>query len=691
MSLKDELKTTPRYTQILAQNWITTLRDFFNYFPRTYEDRSKIAPLDSLIFDDKWVAATKWVITKKTQFFHGGKRIFDITFQDVHWNTGHISIFNSAFLASKLTEWAWYIIVWKPQNKFWKITFSHPDVIPATAPDIDDTEWEDTSYNSWRIFPIYSEMLWIKPWWFAQKIWNNLYKIDQIFSEYLPEEFVKEFQLLDVVSTIKNLHYPENDELKNKALYRLFFDRLLRIQIFSLQNKLNYQWTIEDSPINENPHRDILKPILDLLPFTLTVAQKKVIIQILEDFHRDSPMLRLLQWDVWSWKTIVATIAMWYIWKEQHGQSVLLAPLEVLANQHYKTLAKLLLPLWLRVELLTGSLTKSEKTKIKSDLKAGKIDVLVTTHAVLQDDVDFANLKFVCIDEQHKFGVKQRAVFKRFSSPHILQMTATPIPRSMALAFFGEFDVSIIDQLPEGRQKIDTKVISAKERDKLKPWILQKIEQWQRVFIVTPLIEDSERLDDVQSAVSSHADICQIFEELDNDEIALLHWKMSSKEKDDVMNRFKTWKSKILVSTTVIEVWVDIPEATIMVIKNAERFWLSQLHQLRWRIGRSNLKSYCFLETEKKSWDSYQRLKIMEDVSDWFKLAEYDLKNRWSGEILWTNQSWQSDIPIEILSDLKFLEKVQEWAKWLLKHYPNLEELPALQNFLNEKMGDILA
>lgn len=690
MTLKDELKTTPRYAQILATNWISTMKDLFNYFPRSYEDRSKIAPLDSLIFDAKWVAATKWVITKKTRFMHWWKTIFDITFQDIHWNTGHISIFNSAFLASKLVEWSWYIIVWKPQFKFWKLTFSHPDIIPTWTPEEESEDW-DTSYNTWRIFPIYSEMLWIKPGWFAQKIWDNLWKVDQIFSEYLPDEFIKEFQLMDVVSTIKNLHYPESDELKNKALYRLFFDRLLRIQIFSLQTKLNYQWTIDETPVNENPHWDILKPIMDLLPFSLTVAQKKVIIQILEDFHRNTPMLRLLQWDVWSWKTIVATIAMRYIRKEMKWQSVLLAPLEVLANQHFKTLAKFLLPLWLRVELLTWSLTKWEKTKIKADLKAWKIDVLVTTHAVLQDDVDFANLKFVCIDEQHKFWVKQRAVFKKFNSPHILQMTATPIPRSMALAFFWEFDVSIIDQLPEGRQKIDTKVISAKERDKLKPWILQKIEQWQRVFIVTPLIEDSDKMEDIQSATTAHAEICQIFEELDNDEIALLHWKMSSKDKDKVMQRFKDWKAKILVSTTVIEVWVDVPEATIMVIKNAERFWLSQLHQLRWRIWRSNLKSYCFLETEKKSWDSYQRLKIMEEVSDGFKLAEHDLKNRGSGEILWTSQSWQSDIPIEILSDLKFLEKVQDGSRRLLKRYPNLDALPALQNFLNEKMGDILA
>ena len=690
MDLKWILRTTPRYVSILAQNGIVSLKDFFNNFPRTYEDRSHIKPLNELLFDEKGKTATKGQIVQKKQWRRGWKTMYDVKFEDQNGSVGYISIFNSAFLASKLLEGSWYIIVGKPQFKFWKIIFSHPDVVPTVAPEEEQSKW-DSSYNSGRIFPIYSEMQGIKPWWFAQKVWNNLDKVDQLFDEYLPVEFVKEFWLLDVVSTIRNLHYPENDLLRKKALHRLFFDRLLRIQLFSLMNKLAYQWSLEQTPLSENPHRDVLKPVLDWLSFSLTVAQKKVIIQLLEDVYRGRPMLRLLQGDVGSGKTIVATIVMYYVWKIFQGQSVLLAPLEVLANQHYKTLAKILLPLWLRVELLTGSLTKGQKDKIKLWLKEGKIDVVVATHAVLQEDVDFHDLQFVCIDEQHKFWVKQRAMFKKFDSPHILQMTATPIPRSMALAFFWEFDVSIIDELPAGRIPIDTKVISENEYMKLKPWILQKIDQGQRVFVVTPLIEDSEKMDDVMSATSQYQQISEFFSELSSDQIWLLHGRMSAKDKDQVMNEFKSWKKCLLVSTTVIEVGVDVPEATIMIIKNAERFWLSQLHQLRGRIGRSTLKSYCFLETPKKSGDSYERLKIMETTTDGFKLAELDLQNRWSWEILGTMQSGESDIPLEVMSDLRFLEKVQEGAMWLLKKYPHLEGLPWLQKFMDEKIGDVLA
>lgn len=690
MWLKEELRTTARYVEILSSNGIHSLRDFFNNFPRTYEDRSHIKPLTELLFDEKWKTATKGVIVQKKMFRRGWKMIYDIKFEDQYGNAWYISIFNSAFLASKIVEKTRYIIVWKPQFKYGKIIFSHPDIVPTVAPEEESLEG-DCSYNSGRIFPIYSEMQGIKPGWFAQKAWNNLYKIEQLFDEYLPVEFVKEFWLLDVVSTIKNLHYPDNEDIKKKSLYRLFFDRLLRIQLFSLMNKLEYQGSLESTSLSEHPHWEILQPILDQLSFSLTVAQKKVIIQILEDFHRWKPMMRLLQGDVWSWKTIVATIAAYYVWKMYHGQSVLLAPLEVLANQHYLTLAKILLPLGLRVELLTWSLTKGQKDDIKRWLKEWTIDVLVATHAVLQNDVDFTDLKFVCIDEQHKFGVKQRAMFKRFNSPHILQMTATPIPRSMALAFFWEFDVSIIDELPAGRIPIDTKVISESEYLKLKPWILQKIEQGQRVFVVTPLIEESEKMDDVKSATMEYQHVLEYFSELWEEKIGLLHGKMSSKEKDQVMRDFKQWKKCLLVSTTVIEVGVDVPEATIMIIKNAERFGLSQLHQLRGRIGRSSLKSYCFLETPKKSGDSYQRLKIMETTTDGFKLAELDLQNRGSWEILGTMQSGESDIPLEVMSDLRFLEKVQEWAMWLLKRYPKLEGLPGLQKFMQEKIGDVLA
>lgn len=704
--LKSLLKTTSKYIAILEKNGITSLKDFLQYFPRAYEDRSTIRNLNELIFNEKGITATKGKIVTKKIFARGGRRIYDIAFVDPIWNKWYITIFNSWFLASKITEGKRYIIVGKPTMKFNKITFSHPDVIETEAPEneMNNEEWimnnhgeqatwniqhETQIYNTWRIFPIYSELNGISPGRFAQKMRMVLDKVDAIFYEYLPEELLQKFWLMWVQETITQMHYPSTFEQQKQANLRIFFDRLLRIQLYSLLNRGSYQ---ENNSMTggEVINRDIIKQIISTLPFELTTAQKKVIKQLTENIHEPKPMLRLLQWDVGSGKTVVATASAYYTYKKFSWQSVFVAPLEVLAQQHYRTLAKLLLPLGLRVELLTGSVTKEQKMKIKKDVQAGHIHVLVWTHAVLQEDVQFQNLQFVVIDEQHKFWVKQRAFFKKFGAPHILQMSATPIPRSMALAFFWEFDVSVIDEMPVGRLPIKTKMISQSEYTKLKQRILDRVKRGERVFIVTPLIEESEKMEELKSAIVEFEHAKELFPELKG-KIWLLHGRMSSKEKESVMSDFKSWKICLLVSTTVIEVGVDIPEATIMVIKNAERFWLSQLHQLRGRIGRSDIQSYCFLETKNKSSDSAKRLKSLEETNDGFKLAELDLQNRGAGEILWTMQSGESDIPLEILSDLKFLEKIQEAAIWILEKYPKLEWLPGLKKYMEEKMWDVLA
>jgi len=694
MELKIELKTTPKYIKILADEGITTVKDFLQYYPRAYEDRSTIRNLNELIFNEKGLTATKGKVIKKNIFMRWGKKIYTINFVDPVGNKWIITIFNSWFMASKLQEEKRYIIVGKPNINYGKIIFSHPDVVETEAPEDIDIEWKTKTetkeiYNSWRIFPIYPELMGIRPGWFAQKMRWLMDKVDTIFSEYLPNEFIDKFWLIGVQETIKEMHYPTSFEKQKEANLRIFFDRLLRIQLYALINRNTYQLN-KTNMEHEIIDRNIIKEIMATLPFELTNAQKKVIKHITENIHEPKPMLRLLQWDVGSGKTVVAAIAAYYTFKKYQGQSVFLAPLEVLANQHYKTLAKLLLPLGLRVGLLTWSMSKWEKDKIKLDLAEGRIHTIIWTHAVIQEDIKFKQLQFVVIDEQHKFWVKQRAFFKRFWAPHILQMSATPIPRSMALAFFGEFDVSIIDELPIGRKPIITRVISEKEYIQLKPRVLDHINKGQKVFVVTPLIEESEKLEEVKSAMTEFENIKELYPEIKG-KIWVLHGKMRPKDKDDIMQDFKTGKICLLVSTTVIEVGVDIPEATIMVIKNAERFGLSQLHQLRGRIWRADIQSYCFLETKNKAGDIGKRLKAMEETNDGFKLAELDLQNRGAGEILWTMQSWESDIPLEILSDLKFLEKIQEGAKWLLEKYPNLEGLPGLKKYLEEKMGDVLA
>lgn len=680
--LRKILRTTPRYVSILNNNRIFSIKDLLNYFPRTYENRSTLYTLDQLSNEINEKVSVKWYIEEKKVFFRNWKKIYDIRFIDNIWNTWWISIFNSSFLANKITKDQWFIIVWKPYIKYNKIVFSHPDIIPALS---DKDEWIDwVKKNSvGRIYPVYPELNWIKPWRFANKIWDILPLVDSELKEYLPVEFLKEFNLMSVQDTIINMHYPADLDINRQAKHRVFFDRLLRIQLYSLVVKQRYQ--SEKKIVNSLVDWKIIKEILSIIPFELTNSQKKVLKDIIENLHDSKPMLRLLQWDVWSGKTVVAAIAAYYVRKKFKWQSVFLAPLEVLATQHYRSLAKLLLPLWMRLELLTGSLSKQQKDKIKRDLSEWKIHVIIWTHALLQDDVVFDNLQLSVIDEQHKFWVKQRSFFHKIWNPHILQMSATPIPRSMALAFFWEFDVSIIDELPSWRKIIHTKIISENEYKKLRPWILQKVQQGQKIFIVTPLIEESEKMEDLKAATIEYEEVKSLFPELVN-KIGLLHWRMKPLEKNNIMNNFKWDKLDILVSTTVIEVWVDVPEATIMIIKNSERFGLSQLHQLRWRIWRNNLQSYCFLETPKKTWDSYKRLKSMEEISDWFKLAELDLQNRGAWEILGTMQSWETDIPLEILFNIDFLEEVKRWALWLLDKYPNLDWLWNLKSQLKDKV-----
>lgn len=685
-TLKEQLKTTGKYSTILENNGIKSIKELLQYFPRSYEDRSFIQPLSELVLNEKWIATTKGKIIEKKFSPRRGRKVYEYTFTDEQGQLGQISIFNSWYLASKIKEGERYIIIGKPFFKWGKAFFNQPEIIPTT----DTSEWQSIIPNMGRIYPIYSELYGIRPAWFVEKIWTVLDKIEDLFDEHLPIEFLKEYNLLGVKETLKNIHFPENYDLQKAALQRIFFDRLLRVQLHSLLQKEEYEKKSLKRFDESDPRREIIKTFIDKLPFTLTNAQKKVVKNCIESIHDKKPMMALLQWDVGSGKTIVAAIIAYYMYTLKNKQSIFVAPLEVLANQHHKTLAKLFLPLGIRNELLTWSTPKSEKERIKNDIREGRIPIIIGTHALLQEDVGFHDLWFVVIDEQHKFWVRQRAVFKKFGNPDILQMSATPIPRSMALAFFWEFDVHIIDELPKGRQPISTKIISENEYIKLKPRILSKINEGQKVFVVTPLVEESEKLEEVKAATSEYREIQEIFPELKG-KIGLIHGKMNSKDKEETMTKFKNGNYCLLVSTTVIEVGVDIPEATIMIIKNSERFWLSQLHQLRWRIGRSDIKSYCFLETKKKTGDSYKRLQAMEETNDWFKLAELDLKNRWPWEILWTMQSWQTDIPIEILSDLKFIEKVQEGAKWLLEHYPKLKWLDKLKIYLEEKIGDILA
>lgn len=737
--LRKTLKTTEKNVNILNIEGIYSLKDFFNYFPKTHEDRQEIWDITRIWDDEIKKQSIKVLITeKKVNILRNRRRVYEIRFEDRDGNQGKATYWWTWFIFQGIEKWKRYIVVGKPKMVKGKPVFSHPEFIPsAQENDWDDHDVEDIkngtndinqetypiwnpedqtishintlnfesskdaavnqdSHNIGRLYPIYPEMLGIKSARFAKKIRENMYLIDQEYVEYLPEEFRSEFDLLKITDAVRNIHYPQDQDMLGKARYRIYFDRLLKIQLQSLIYKEQYtQWSNtykwdEDNQIDW----DLIKEFQDKLPFVLTTDQKKVIKQIIEDFHINNSMIRLLQWDVWSGKTIVALLCAYYVIKRFGGQVALIVPIEVLANQHYANAVRLFGHLGIQTKLLTWSTPLTQKKKIKQELKAGLIDIVIWTHAIIQDDVIFKNLDFVIVDEQHKFWVKQRSFFKKFGSPHILQMTATPIPRTLALAFFSEFEVSVINQMPAGRKPIITKIITPSHRDKLKYWILDRISRWQSVFVVVPLVQESETLEWVHDVQTAYQEIINIFSKtndidnwIEDNQIGMMHGKLSPKEKDHIMNKFKKWDIKILVSTTVIEVWVDVPEASIMIIKNAERFGLSQLHQLRGRVGRSDIQSYCFLETKNPS--SNTRLQAMEKHTDGFKLAQIDMDIRGTWEVMWYRQSWTSDIPMEILSDIKVVEKVQTAARRLLDRYPKLHWLEALMKEIDYISTDV--
>lgn len=688
--LKEYLKTTPRYINLLAANGITNIKEFLQYFPRTHEDRKNMVTLHEMQSEEE-AYSVKILVQKKVLIKTArGRKILELQAIDTKGVKASINFFHANFLMSKLKTDQRYIIIGKPKKDKNKIVFRHPEMIPTEAPEQVDGETaggETDAFNVGRIYPIYPELAGISPVWFAKKIRENLAAIPEHFHEHLPKEILDKYELLDMPTMIRQLHYPDSQEMMQKAQERLYFDRLLQIQLSSLLNKQAYQtghtFTISDA------QWQTISEIVDRLPFTLTNAQKKSLKQVIEDIHKDRPMLRLLQGDVGSGKTIVAAIAAYYVMKKMGGQSVFLAPLEVLAQQHYRSLAALLLPLGVRIELITGSVSKAQKDELKKKLQQWLIDIVVGTHALLQEWIGFDRLMLAVIDEQHKFGVRQRSFFRQFGSPHILQMTATPIPRSMALAFFGEFDVSTIDEMPKWRKPIYTKIISESEYKKLKQRTLTRISQWQKVFMIAPLIDVSDTME-LASATQEFHSAVEMYPEL-KWKIGLLHGKMKPKEKDEIMKLFKEGKLVFLVSTTVIEVGIDVPEATVMIIKNSERFGLAQLHQLRGRVGRSDIQSYCFLETKYKSGDAYQRLRALEKTHDGFKLAEMDMQIRGTGEILGVRQSGETDIPVSVISNMAFLEKVQSAAHRLLENYPELKWLDELRAALGDNFWNILA
>jgi len=489
--------------------------------------------------------------------------------------------------------------------------------------------------------------------------------------EVLPLEIRQRQSLIDRCTAVKQIHFPDSHQLSQTARTRLAYDELFFLELgLALRKKL---WELQEQGIAFETDSELLEKFRFLLPFELTNAQKRVFDELKADMESTRPMNRLLQGDVGSGKTVVAAMGL-TIAIDSGYQGALMAPTEILAEQHYHTLNNLLLPLGLNIILLKGDMPKKEKDEAYESIKNGDAHIAVGTHALIQEGVEFNNLGFVIIDEQHRFGVIQRKTLRsKGVMPEVLVMTATPIPRTLALTVYGDLNVSTIDELPPGRRKIDTRWVPEDKRQEVYRFIEEQIEKGRQAFLVYPLVEESEKLEDIKAAT-------EMAEHFQNDifphlSVGLIHGRMRSVEKQEIMQSFKNGEIHILVSTTVIEVGIDVPNASIMLIEHAERFGLAQLHQLRGRVGRSSHKSYCLLIADPKNEDALRRVKVMVRTNDGFKIAEEDLLIRGPGEFFGTRQAGMPDLKVaDIENDTQLLEQARDEAFKLMESDPALKD-----------------
>lgn len=537
---------------------------------------------------------------------------------------------------------------------------------------MDDDIISSNNLNMARIVPIYSlsENLNIKT--LRKAIYNALTTYKSEIKTVLPEYLIQKYHLMQKQDALMQIHFPDDKESLDVARYTLVFEEFFLIQLKLALIREENNKHLSSIPL-EIKKDGLVMNFINSLPFKLTSAQQKAVNEILNDLNSTKPMQRLLQGDVGSGKTVVACI-MLLAAIENGYQAAIMAPTEILAQQHFNNMSKWLVPFGIRVELFLGSIGKKQRKISETNLRNGQVDIAIGTHALIQDNIEFANLGAIVIDEQHRFGVKQRlALRKKSQNPQILTMTATPIPRTLAITMNGDLDLTVINELPLGRKPIITTLTNS--RKQIADLIRREVEAGRQAYIVYPLIEESETLSAKAATIEKERWQTEVFPEY---KIGLLHGKLKNDEKDDVMNKFKNKEYDILVSTTVVEVGVDVPNATVIVIENAERFGLSQLHQLRGRVGRSDLQSYCVLSSSTKSMETKARLNIMTQTNDGFVIAEKDLQLRGPGEFLGTRQSGLPDMIIgDIVNDSKILELARSEAINFVKNY-NLDEYPLL-------------
>jgi ATP-dependent DNA helicase RecG len=644
-------------SKILEKINIKTIEDLIHYYPRDYESTKEIVNINDVVLNETNII--EGIICKQPENVRIRNLI--LTKTKVKDDTGDINItwFKQPYLKNKFKLGDKVCLKGKAVVKYGTKQILSPQII-----DGNDSILESNK----ELFPIYPLTKNISQKVMYKIINTSLEYTKGQLKEFLPLNIKKEYGLCDYNYAVWQIHNPDNEHTLIEAKKRLIYDEFLMFQLGLLLIK--DQAIAIDNNYNFKSHTKCNK-LLENLPFKLTNAQNKVWEEIKRDVTSSKTMNRLVQGDVGSGKTVIALLSLLFA-VENGYQGVLMAPTEELAKQHYISLQEMLVNLDTQVGLLVGSMTKKQKEEMYTKILSGEINILVGTHAVIQEKVEFNNLAMVITDEQHRFGVKQRETLtNKGNYPHVLVMSATPIPRTLALIVYGDMDVSIIDELPPGRQNIKTYGVTSSYRERLYNFIEKEIESGRQCYIICPMVEENEEMD-LESVISYTEKIREEFGS--NIRISYLHGKMKGKEKNEIMGKFAEGEIDILVSTTVVEVGVNVPNATVMLIENAERFGLAQLHQLRGRVGRGKHQSYCVLISDSKNQLTKKRIKVLEDSTDGFIIAEYDLKLRGPGDAFGIKQHGLPEFRIgSIFDDINILKETNIVAKNILEQDPQLE------------------
>jgi ATP-dependent DNA helicase RecG len=648
------------YAEKLAKLGVQTIGDLLTLYPRRYEDYSAIRPIGTLRPGEQ-VTIVGQIWDAHGHMSHRGKHVTTVTISDGS-GTLQATWFNQPFLDKQMQPGRSIILSGKTDVYMGHLVMQSPEWEPSASDPV----------HTARLVPVYPLTEGIPARWLRRIQKRTVDYWAPRIPDPLPEAVRRDAKIVDLATALSQIHFPDNEETLEVARRRLCFDEFLTIQLGVLQQRRNWR----EQPGRPLPAKqETIQEFAQILPFQLTDAQKRAMRDVLADIAQPTPMSRLLQGDVGSGKTVVALAGMLVAVLDNGSQAALMAPTEILAEQHYRTITKLLRNAptggsGVNVRLLIGSMSSGVKDQVRQEIASGEAGIVIGTHALIQGSVAFKDLAFVIIDEQHRFGVMQRASLREKGyNPHILVMSATPIPRSLALTLYGDLDVTVIDEMPPGRQEIKTYWLTPRERERAYAFLRKQVEEGHQAFIICPLIDESETLD-VKAAVEEHKRLqAEVFPDL---RLGLLHGRMRTDDKDDVMKCFRAGELHMLVSTSVVEVGIDIPNATVIMVEGADRFGLAQLHQFRGRVGRGEHQSYCLLLSDSTSPESQERLRAIERIHDGFQLAEKDLEMRGPGEFFGTRQSGLPDLRLARLSDTRILEEARRQAIQIFQRDPDL-------------------